>query len=77
MNIERVQKTACRIILGDSYTDYSSAQEVTGLDSLRDRRTKLSLTFAKKCTKSKLNEDTMAKKQKSSSEEEEEEPTPL
>ena len=57
MNIEQVQKTAFRIILEDFYTDYSSALELTGLDSLRDRRTQLSLTFAKKCTKSKMNAD--------------------
>ena len=57
MNIERVQKTAFRIILKDSYTDYRSVLEVTGLDSLRDRRTQLSLTFAKKCVKSKMTED--------------------
>ena len=57
MHIERVQKTAFRIILEDSYTDYRSALELTGLDSLRDRRTQLSLTFAKKCAKSKMNED--------------------
>ena len=50
-DIERVQKTALRIILGDTYTDYRSALELTGLDSLRDRRTQLSLTFAKKCVK--------------------------
>ena len=50
-DIERVQKTALRIILGDNYTDYGSALELTGLDSLRDRRTQLSLSFAKKCVK--------------------------
>ena len=42
MNIERVQKTAFIIILEDSYTDYSSALELTGLDSLRDRPSSLS-----------------------------------
>ena len=51
IDIERVQKTALRIILGDSYTDYRSALELTGLDSLQDRRKQLSLSFAKKCVK--------------------------
>ena len=36
-NIERVQKTALRIILGHTYTDYKSALEVTGLDNLSVR----------------------------------------
>jgi hypothetical protein len=56
-SIERVQKTALRIILRENYTDYSSALQLTGLDRLHERRTKLSLTFAKKCLKSKKNED--------------------
>ena len=56
-NIERVQKTALRIILGHTYTDYKSALEVTGLDNLSVRRTKLSITFAKKCTRSQMNAD--------------------
>lgn len=50
-DIERVQKAASRIILGEAFTDYSSALELTGLDKLRDRRTQLSLAFAKKCVK--------------------------
>ena len=49
--IERVQKTALRIIMGETYTDYRTALELTGLDSLGDRRKQLSLTFAKKCVK--------------------------
>jgi hypothetical protein len=44
-------------ILEDSYTDYSSALELTGLDNLRERRTQLSLTFGKKCTRSRMNAD--------------------
>ena len=56
-SIERVQKTALRIILRENYTDYSSALQLTGLDRLHDRRTKLSLTFAKKCLKNNKNED--------------------
>ena len=56
-SIERVQKTALRIILRDNYNDYSSALKLTGLDRLQDRRTNLSLSFAKKCLKNKNNKD--------------------
>ena len=47
-SIERVQKTALRIILKEDYVDYSSALELTGLESLHERRTQLALNFAKK-----------------------------
>ena len=56
-SIERVQKTALRIILKDDYVDYSSALQLTGLESLHERRTQLSLSFAKKCIKSDKNSD--------------------
>ena len=36
--IERIQKTCLKVILGDMYIDYSSSLEMTGLDTLRDRR---------------------------------------
>ena len=51
--IERVQKTALRLILRDQYFDYASALEVTGLDKLSERRTQLSLSFARKCLRNK------------------------
>ena len=50
-NIERVQKAALRIILQKEYLDYPTALEKTGLQTLYDRRTKLSLNFAKRCAK--------------------------
>ena len=50
-SIERVQKTALKIILKECYEDYSSALQLTGLESLNERRTQLSLKFAKKCLK--------------------------
>ena len=49
--LERIQKTALKIILGDMYMDYSAALEMSGLDTLLTRRTKRCLDFAKKCTK--------------------------
>ena len=44
--IERVQKTALRIILGQLYIDYQDALLVTGLPSLKQRRADLCLDFA-------------------------------
>ena len=49
--LERIQKTALKIILGDMYADYSAALEMSGLDTLFARRTKRCLDFALKCTK--------------------------
>ena len=50
-DIERVQRTALKVILGPSYTDYASALKQTGLDTLFDRREKRCLTFGLKCLK--------------------------
>ena len=47
-DIERVQKTAAHIILGDEYLSYESALDSLGLESLEERRHKLSVKFAKK-----------------------------
>ena len=44
--LERIQKTCLRIILGDMYIDYPAALEMTGLDTLSDRRVKRCLTFS-------------------------------
>ena len=56
-DIERIQKTALRIILRADYVDYASALQTTDLSSLRDRRTQLSLTFAKKFIQSDKSQD--------------------
>ena len=48
-DLERVQKSALRVILGDKYTSYKNALEVIKLDSLEERREKLCLKFAKQC----------------------------
>ena len=47
-DIERVQKPAVRIILGDDYLSYESALDSLGLESLEERRHTLSVKFAKK-----------------------------
>ena len=51
-NIERVQKTALRIILKSDYDNYPSALRLVCLSTLKERRKKLSLSFAKKCLQS-------------------------
>ena len=50
-DIERVQRTALKVILGQSYTDYASALKRVGLDTLFDRREKRCLSFGLKCIK--------------------------
>ena len=49
--IERVQKTVCAVILGDTYTDYNLALSVLNLIPLSDRRQELCSNFAQKCYK--------------------------
>ena len=44
--LERIQKRACRIMLGDHYTDYASALEMCTLQSLSERRKQLCINFA-------------------------------
>ena len=49
--LERVQKCAFYIILGEEYTDYDSAVASLASERLSDRRKKLCLTFARKAEK--------------------------
>ena len=51
-DLERIQKVALRIILQSEYTDYNNALRITNLQTLKARRSFLSLKFAIKCTKS-------------------------
>ena len=46
-DLERVQKTAVRIILGTNYKTYKQSLEVLQLDTLCERRRLLELKFAK------------------------------
>ena len=50
-NIERVQKSALHIMLGEQYYSYKNALEVLSLETLDSRRNQLCLKFAKKCEK--------------------------
>ena len=56
-NIERVQKTALKIILQNEYTTYEAALRKTDLMSLDERRKTLCLNFAKVCLKNPLTSD--------------------
>ena len=51
LKIERVQKSACCIILGQEYKSYRKALKILELETLYERRKKLCRTFAKKAQK--------------------------
>ena len=51
MDLERVQKAAIRLILGEKYENYEDGLLRTNLESLKERREKLCKTFAIKCIK--------------------------
>ena len=57
LELERVQKVALRIILKDKYVTYGTALKLCSLQTLKDRRRQLCLTFARKCVKSGKNDD--------------------
>ena len=50
-DIERIQKTCLKIILGDNFVSYPAALEMTGLESLFNRREKRCLDFSLKAIK--------------------------
>ena len=50
-DIERVQKAAVRIFMGTKYQGYEEALKFLKLDSLKERRIKMALNFAKKSLK--------------------------
>ena len=56
-DLERVQKSALKLILKERYIDYKNALKVVRLDTLEERRQKLCLKFAKACVRhEKLND---------------------
>ena len=50
-DLERVQKAALKVILGDDYLNYENALNMTKLERLEERRGLISLKFAKNCLK--------------------------
>ena len=51
LDLERVKKGACYIILGSDYSGYNNALNLLNLETLESRRIKLSLKFALKAEK--------------------------
>ena len=49
--LERVQKSAVRVILGHKFTSYKDGLQKLNLQSLNMRRKKLCIRFAKNCLK--------------------------
>ena len=50
-DLERVQKSAVKLILGARYESYNDALKILGLETLDKRRDKMCLKFAKQCLK--------------------------
>ena len=48
-DLERVQKSALKVILGEKYTSYEEALRAIRIDSLEERREKICLKFAQQC----------------------------
>ena len=63
-DIERVQKSCLKVILGESYVSYESALKKTNLISLDDRRKTLCLNFARKCLVNQNTKDMFPKQTK-------------
>ena len=57
LDIERVQKNACRIILGKNYTSYEESLHLIGLETLEERRKHLALKFGENCIDNKKQEN--------------------
>ena len=55
-DLERVQRSAVRIILGKNFENYENALELVDLQKLSERRNDLSLKFAMKCTQNEKTE---------------------
>ena len=51
MDLERVQKAAIRLSLGEKYENYEDGLLRANLESLKERREKLCKTFAIRCMK--------------------------
>ena len=56
--LEAIQKTCLKVIYGETYTDYETALQMSGLQTLSERRLTRCLDFSLKC----LNHEKMSKK---------------
>ena len=55
LKLERIQKTCLKVILGKEYSDYQTALEICGLESLEQRRKNRCLDFSLKCLRHSKN----------------------
>ena len=60
-DLERVQKSALRVILGDRYRNYEEALNIIKIDSLEERRQKICLKFAQQCLRNEKLRDMFPK----------------
>ena len=60
-SLERTQKVALRIIFQNEYISYKNALELSGLQSMKDRYSKLLYKFAIKCIKNPKTQDIIEK----------------
>ena len=56
-DLERVQRSALRIVLGQKYKGYRNALNILNLESLEERRENLCLRFARKCIRNDKTKD--------------------
>ena len=63
-DLERVQKSAMKLIMKESFRSYEHALNILELESLQDRRELLCLNFAKKCLNNEKMKDLLPKIQK-------------
>ena len=50
-DLERIQKSAMKVIFKNDYQSYEKSLKILKMEKLQDRRERLSLSFAKKCLK--------------------------
>ena len=66
-DLERVQKSAVKVILGERYLGYKKSLHKLDLETLYDRREQLCLNFAKSCIKNPKFNDMFPKNMKTHS----------
>ena len=64
-DLERIQKSAVKIILKDKFNGYKQGLAQLGIDTLEDRRKKLCINFATKCVNNEKLEHMFPKNDKS------------
>ena len=64
-DLERIQKSALKLILKEKFISYKNALNILELDSLEDRRESLCLEFAKRCLKNEKMKSLFPKNEKS------------